>query len=76
MSVFNKNIKEVNRFDSTSVFSTLESANEFIRGVPSFFSFDYNTAIKTTEGWVVTNKFDTRCVDRVSPVKAGYRVEI
>jgi|LakMenEpi03Aug12_release.lakeMendotaPanAssembly.Ray.scaffolds.fasta_scaffold217163_3 hypothetical protein len=75
MSAFKKGFKEVNRFDSTLVFHALEEANHFIREVPSFYSFDYNTAIKTDIGWVVTNKFDPRCVDKVSPVKAGYRKE-
>ena len=76
MNVFMKSLKKISRFDTSSIFHSLEEANHFIREVHSFHYFDYNTAIKTDIGWVVTNKFDPRCVDKVSPVKAGYKKEV
>jgi hypothetical protein len=77
MSAFNPEMKVISRYDTHSVFSSLEDAFAYIKNNSPFSNgWDYNTAIKTPEGWVVTNKFDPRCVDKVSPVKAGYRKEI
>lgn len=33
---------------------------------------EYNTAMKVENGYVVTNKFDPRCNDKVTPLTPGY----
>jgi hypothetical protein len=64
-------LKIVARYDFTSTFETLDKANEYINSRQHNWG-DYNTAIKVGNEWVVTNKYDPRCNDKTSPVKAGY----
>jgi hypothetical protein len=69
-------LKTTSRYDFTTTFPTLEAANNFISkhlGKNKACGMDYNTAIKVGNAWVVTNKYDPRCNDKISPVRAGYQ---
>jgi hypothetical protein len=58
------------RYDFGVTFDTLEEANNFINS-NKCCSYDYNTAIKVDNKWVITNKYDPYCSDKITPITPG-----
>lgn len=59
-----------NRYDS-SVITSKESADELDR-LWCTREKEYNTVMKVSGGYVVTNKFDPQCNDKITPVTPGF----
>jgi hypothetical protein len=59
------------RYDFGHTFDTLEEANNFINSNKYCFCHDYNTAIKVDSKWVITNKYDPYCSDKITPITPG-----
>ena len=70
----NKNSNEIviQRFDSC-LYYTIEEAKDKEEEFKSIVSVpEYNTIEKYGDGYVVTNRFDPRCNDQLTPLTPGY----
>lgn len=67
----NGNSKIVSRYDSLK-HDTLKKAELVERRYRLIAPHEYNTVMPFEGGYVVTNKFDPRCNDKVTPLTPGY----
>lgn len=70
----NKNSNEIviQRYDSY-LYGTIEEAKAKEEEFKSIVTVpEYNTIEKCGDGYVVTNRFDPRCNDQVTPLTPGY----